>query len=188
MMASFPKNLIKKGLPGLLFCSVLIFGACSGNKGGVPGGLPDNFENLSDTAKVSHFIKKMEPVDVARIICDASIGENQDIKIDTFTNAVSFAYATYNGEARKQFSEEINRYADSKPMEQRLKLYVLAGERNLRRMGYSLGKEYSERVANKTMTAQEVNQEINILKNICGNDTMKFNMIMRGLNGSYPKK
>lgn len=156
-----------------LWCAaaaLTIVAAGCGRGNGDDGKFPAGFEQRSDAEKISYLMEHASPDSVARYVCDASLGLVPGAKIDTFANALLFAYETYRGDSLTIFCDAFEQYSSNLPLDRKMKIYALAGKADPMGMGYQLGLEYVAKIKEKSMTADEVAAEIEAFKKACADD------------------
>lgn len=142
--------------------------------------LPDNFNTLSDTAKVAYMMETVGPDSVARFICDAALGRHKNLKIDTLTVASAYAYEHYTDSCLVVFSQELDSYSANLPLADKMSIYSMAGQEDPQRMGYELGLEYVSYIRDNKMSAEDVKKEINAFKTACGEDSLTYIRFIKG--------
>lgn len=157
-----------------LWCAAAALGilaaACGRGNGDGDGKFPAGFEQRSDAEKISYLMAHASPDSVARYVCDASLGLVPGAKIDTFANALLYAYDTYRGDSLTIFCDAFEQYSSNLPLDRKMKIYALAGKADPMGMGYQLGLEYVAKIKEKSMTADEVAAEIEAFKKACADD------------------
>lgn len=169
---------ISKSILSLLCAAAL----CScGSKEKSALDLPKDFNSRSDAEKVSYLMQATTPDSVAILICRASLGELPELKIDTFANATLYAYEHYKDDDLNAFSNSLEGYKESQPLENKMKLYKLAKEDDPMGLGYTLGLEYVGQIRLKNMSIKEIDAELAAFKKACGNDTETYRRFIKGL-------
>ena len=145
-------------------------------------GLPSDFNSYDDVSKVAYMMKNSTPDSVARFICDASLGNLPDIRIDTFAIAAAYAYEKYsdNDSSLRVFSEEIDRYPESLGLPEKMKIYFMSGKSDPSRMGYQLGLEYMNHIRENDMTVDQIKTEIQEFRKACGDDSITYKRFLKG--------
>lgn len=155
----------------------LLFAACGG-KGS--GSMPDNFNSMTDAAKMAYMMKTVSPDSVARFVCNSSLGMVENARIDTFPNAILYAYENYKGDSLTQFCTEFEAYSAALPLQHKMKIYNLSGKTDPMGLGYQLGLEYVDNIRRKKMTASQVADEIEAFRKACGSDTDTYDRFYKG--------
>lgn len=138
---------------------------------------------MSDAQKVAYVMQSATPDSVARFICRASLGEIKGVKIDTLANATLYAYETYKDTDLQTFAQAYDAFAESLPLDRKMKLRKLAAEQDPMGLGYELGLEYVNRIRMDHKTASDVEAEIKALKDVCDQnpeDSATFTRFMKG--------
>lgn len=142
--------------------------------------LPDNFNALSDTAKVAYMMKIVEPDSVARFICNAALGKSDGINIDTLAIASAYAYEHYTDSCLVAFSRELDYYSANLPLADKMTVYLMAGQEDPQRLGYELGLEYVSHIRENKMKVEDVKREIEAFKTACGEDSLTYVRFIKG--------
>ena len=160
---------------------IALISSCGGkDKSGA--NLPGDFAARSDAQKVAYMMKNASPDSVARFICRGALGEIPGVKIDTLANATLYAYEHYKEAELQTFSVAYDEFAESLPLDRKMKLRKLAAEEDAMGMGYQLGLEYVNSIRMDHKNAAEVEAEIAALKKACENpaDSATFTRFMKG--------
>lgn len=163
----------------LPFIAMFLFACSSGSKDGKLD-LPKDFNSRSDIEKVSFLMEAVSPDSVAILICRASLGELENLKIDTFANATLYAYEQYKGDDLDTFSNTIEGYKESLPLAKKMQIYKLAGEEDPMGLGYALGLEYVGQIRLKNMTVKEIREELAYFKKACAGDPETYRRFIIG--------
>lgn len=166
------KRLSYIALAGLLF-------AC-GNKTGNGLDLPSDFNNRSDAEKVSYLMEAVSPDSVGVILVKASLGEFDNLKIDTFATATLYAYEHYKDEKLTQFSNGLDNYKESLPLDKKMLIYKMAGEEDPTGLGYRLGLEYVGRIRENNFSVKDVDAELAAFKKACASDPDTYRRFVKG--------
>lgn len=148
----------------------IMVAACGRGNGEGNGEFPSDFQQRSDAEKISYMMGHASPDSVARFVCDASLGMVNGARIDTFANALLYAYETYRGDSLTMFCDAFEQYSSNLPLDRKMKIYALAGKTDPMGLGYQLGLEYVAKIKEKSMTADEVSAEIEAFKKACADD------------------
>ncbi len=144
------------------------------------GDFPDNFGTIGDAGRVSYMMKNVTPDSVARFICDAALGKVEGARIDSLPTATLYAYEHYKNTDLASFAAQYDAYSQSLPLEEKMKLYALAGSYDPQQLGYQLGLEYVGNIRSKKMTADQVAAELEEFKKACGNDHGTYKRFVKG--------
>lgn len=142
--------------------------------------LPDNFLSIGDAGRVAYVMKQVEADSVARFICDAALGKRENARIDTLAVAVAYAYEHYNDSSLIAFSREFDEYSANLPLDDKMRIYMMAGNLDPHGLGYELGLEYVGHIRDKRMTVEQVKKEIEAFKAACANDSDTYVRFMKG--------
>lgn len=164
----------------LVFPILLSAVCCRGGAGNETGKLPEDFSSRNDIEKVSFMMETVSPDSVARFICDVALGKIAGVSIDTITHAISYAYENYADSALVDFSQELDDYSASLPLNEKMKIYSMVGKTDPMRMGYELGLEFVGHIREKRMTVGQIEEEINAFKNACVNDSDTYHRFVKG--------
>jgi hypothetical protein len=169
------------GAASLAAMCLMALPGCSGKAEAAQDQLPADFNSLDDAAKVAYMMNNVEPDSVARFICDAALGrERLGMRIDTLAMAAAYAYEHYNDSSLIVFSREFDTYSANLPLEDKMRIYVMAGESDPNRLGYQLGLEYVSHIRDNKMTAEDVRREIEAFRSACANDSDTYVRFMKG--------
>lgn len=170
-----------KGLRiGVMVALGLCLSACAGGDKNGGDGFPDGFGSLRDSAKVEYVMKNASPDSVARFICDASLGKVEGVRIDTLAVAAAYAYEHYNDSSLIVFSREFDDYSSNLPLDEKMKIYSMAGKIDPQRLGYELGLEYVGHIRENRMSVDDIRKEIDEFKKACANDSDTYIRFMKG--------
>ena len=158
----------------------ILFASCSGKKQNMVESLPDDFNQLSDTAKVAHMMDIVSPDSVARFICDAALGKSNVAKIDTFAIATAYAYQHYVDSCLISFSQELDDYSANLPLVDKMEIYKQAGQSDPQRLGYELGLDYVNYIRNNHKNAAKVKEEIDAFRVACADDSLMYIRFIKG--------
>lgn len=161
-------------------CAAAMLTACSGaNKS--DGHFDEGFQKLSDGDKVAYVMQNATPDSVARFIVDAAIGRIPGVTIQSLPEATLYAYEHYKSEKDLQtFSVAYDDYAESLPLEGKMKVMRLAGEIDPQGIGYQLGLQYVSHIRDGEMSVDEVTTEIEAFRKACADDDMMFQRFITG--------
>ncbi len=161
----------------LLFATLM---ACGRGKDNNADSFPENFSTLDDASKVSFVMKHASPDSVARFLCDASLGKVPQGKIDTLAIAVAYAYENYADSALMVFSQEFDDYSSNLPLDQKMRIYSMAGTSDPQRLGYELGLEYVSHIRANRMSVADIRKELEAFKRACANDSDTYRRFIKG--------
>lgn len=163
----------------MALCGAVVSVCSCGGKNG-SGDFPDNFGTIGDAGRVSYMMKNVTPDSVARFICDAALGKVGGARIDSLPTATLYAYEHYKNTDLASFAAQYDAYSQSLPLEEKMKLYALAGSYDPQQLGYQLGLEYVGNIRSKKMTADQVAAELEEFKKACGNDHGTYKRFVKG--------
>lgn len=172
------KGIIKFAVSMAMCGAAVIMPSCGG-KGG-SGDFPDNFGTIGDAGRVAYMMKAVSPDSVARFICDAALGKIEGARIDSLPTATLYAYEHYKDTDLASFAAQYDSYSQSLPLEEKMKLYALAGSYDPQQLGYQLGLEYVGNIRSKKMTADEVAAELAAFKKACSRDHDTYRRFVKG--------
>ena len=164
----------------MALCGAVVSVCSCGGKNGFRGISPDNFGTIGDAGRVSYMMKNVTPDSVARFICDAALGKVEGARIDSLPTATLYAYEHYKNTDLASFAAQYDAYSQSLPLEEKMKLYALAGSYDPQQLGYQLGLEYVGNIRSKKMTADQVAAELEEFKKACGNDHDTYKRFVKG--------
>jgi len=142
--------------------------------------LPENFASLDDSSQVAFMMKNSTPDSVARFICNASLGKVKSARIDTLAIAVAYAYQNYNDSDLIVFSREFDDFSANLPLNEKMKIYSMAGNIDPQGLGYELGLEYVTHIRENKMSVDDIRTELNAFKEACANDSDMYNRFLKG--------
>lgn len=125
-------------------------------------------------------MRNSTPDSVARFICNASLGKVKSAKIDTLAIAVAYAYQNYNDSDLIVFSREFDDFSANLPLNEKMKVYSMAGNIDPQGLGYELGLEYVTHIRENKMSVDDIRMELNAFKEACVNDSDMYNRFMKG--------
>lgn len=161
-------------------CIAALLTACSGTKKG-DNRFDEGFQKLSDGEKVAFVMQNASPDSVARFIVNASIGRIPGVAIQSLPEATLYAYEHYKNEKDLQtFSAAYDDYAESLPLEGKMKIMKLVGEIDPQGIGYQLGLQYVSHIRDGEMSVDEVTKEIEAFRKACADDDMMFQRFITG--------
>ena len=161
--------------------SLLMLASCGGN-GDSAGNYPKDFATMNDSQKVAYMMQNVTPDSVARFICDAALGKNS-AKINSLSEATLHAYENYKDADLQTFSTAYDEYAESLPLNEKMRLRKLAAQDDPMGLGYELGLEYVNMIRVDHKSAAQVEKEIAALKSECQKnpeDSLTFGRFMKG--------
>lgn len=158
----------------------LLLAACGGKSERQAGNLPDDFAALSDGAKVEYMMQQVGADSVARFICNAALGKVDGVRIDTLAIAAAYAYEHYNDSALIVFSQEFDDFSANLPLNEKMKIYSMAGNVNPHGLGYELGLEYVTHIRENRMTVEDIRAELAAFKEACGADSTTYTRFIKG--------
>lgn len=164
---------------GSILMVAMAFASC-GHRQTDAAALPDNFDQLTDTAKVAFMMDIVTPDSVARFICDASLGKSKIAHITSLPQATAYAYQHYSDSTLIVFSQELDTYSANLPLAEKMKILMMAGQSDPQRLGYELGLEYVGYIRENKANVEEVKKEIEALKTACGEDSLMYIRFLKG--------
>ncbi len=154
--------------------------SCKGNKRNNGDGFPDNFNQLTDTAKVSYVMKNTTPDSVARFICRASLGKIKNVRIESIGIATNYAYEKYTGDNLDLFGNSYDSYIANLPLSDKMRIYALAGTEDPQGLGLQLGLEYLQSIRENNLKPEDVERELKAFKDACKNDPETYQRFLVG--------
>lgn len=170
------KNVVWAVLCGLTVCAAV---GC-GHSGDTEATFPAGFDRRSDAEKVAYVMEQATPDSVARFICRASLGQVPGAHIDTMATATLYAYENYADSALATFSDELDRFSESLPLTERMRILAMAGMVDAQGLGYELGLHYVDQIRMRKMTTAQVRDEIEALRSACKDDPKTFDRFLTG--------
>ena len=174
MKSAFKGSLSAALLAACLLCS------CGNKENSSADRLPANFDSLGDAAKVAYMMKMVSPDSVARFICDAALRKNKGETIDTLAIAVAYAYENFNDSSLIVFSREFEDYSENLPLSDKMKIYMMAGQTDFKRLGYELGLEYVNHIRESRMSVEDIKREIEEFRKACADDSATYKRFVKG--------
>lgn len=141
---------------------------------------PTDFNSRDDASKVAYMMKTVSPDSVARFICDGALGKIQGVSIDTIAIAVAYAYENYNDSSLMYFSREFDDYSSNLELPDKMRIYLMAGLSDPKRLGYELGLEYVDHIREERMKVADVLKEIEAFKLACADDSITYVRFLKG--------
>jgi lipoprotein len=160
--------------------ALILFASCGGKTTDDKNSLPENFASLDDSSQVAFMMKNSTPDSVARFICNASLGKVKSARIDTLAIAVAYAYQNYNDSDLIVFSREFDDFSANLPLNEKMKIYSMAGNIDPQGLGYELGLEYVTHIRENKMSVDDIRTELNAFKEACANDSDMYNRFLKG--------
>ncbi|MBD5358478.1 MAG: hypothetical protein HDR88_16075 [Bacteroides sp.] len=142
--------------------------------------LPEDFNSRDDASKVDYMMKQVSPDSVARFICNGALGKINGIRIDTIAIAVAHAYANYNDSSLILFSREFDDYSSNLELADKMRIYLMSGLSDPKRLGYELGLEYVDHIRADSMQVKDVKEELEAFKAACSDDTLTYVRFIKG--------
>lgn len=160
---------------------IILLSAC-GNKNKSSDIYPDNFTKIGDVGRVKYMMERVTPDSLARFVIDGALGRNEGAPIDSLDIATLYIYEHLQGDALDSFSIGYDSYVESLPLDEKMKIYMLASSEDPQKLGYHLGLEYvgSIRIDNKN--ADQVEKELKAFKKACGSDTATYRRFLIGFH------
>lgn len=141
--------------------------------------LPENFNELSMAQKMETVMHTMSPDSVASFICMAALNKVPNARID-LRQATLYAYEHYKGDDADSFSMAFDNFVESSPLDEKVRLYKLAGTEDPDRLGYELGLGYLTNIREENKDAEEIRRELEALKKECAQDPDFYKRFMIG--------
>lgn len=163
-----------------IFPLLAALASCGSGKEGQKGSFPDNFGTLDDARKVSFMMQNASPDSVARFLCDAALGKVPQGRIDTLATAAAYAYEHYTDSALMVFSQEFDDYSSNLPLDQKMRIYSMAGMSDPQRLGYELGLQYVSHIRESRMSVDDIRAELEAFKAACATDSATFRRFIKG--------
>ena len=158
----------------------LLLTGCGGNTHTAQRQWPADFNLHDDAAKVDYMMKQVSPDSVARFICDGALGKIDGVTIDTIAIAVAYAYENYNDSSLMNFSREFDYYSSNLDLPDKMRIYLMAGLSDPKRLGYELGLEYVDHIREDSMKVDDVKREIEAFKTACADDSVTYVRFLKG--------
>ena len=160
---------------------VALFSSC-GHKKGSEGQYPENFNKIGDIRRIDYMMRNVAPDSLARFIIDASLGRIPEAPIDTLALATVYVYDNLKGSDLDLFCTQYDSYVESLPLDDKMKIYVLAGTDDPQRLGYKLGLEYLGSIRENNKTAAQIEDELKAFRKACGTDTVTYHRFIIGFH------
>lgn len=158
----------------------LLLTGCGGNTHTAQRQWPADFNLRDDAAKVDYMMKQVSPDSVARFICDGALGKIDGVTIDTIAIAVAYAYENYSDSSLMNFSREFDYYSSNLDLPDKMRIYLMAGLSDPKRLGYELGLEYVDHIREDSMKVDDVKREIEAFKTACADDSVTYVRFLKG--------
>ena len=171
--------MIKKVFPTAL-CLLLL--ASCGDKNKQAGDYPENFSKIGDVGRVEYMMQRVSPDSLARFVINSSLGKNPGAPIDTLATATLYIYEHLQGQALDAFSTQYDVYVESLPLDEKMRVYMLAGSDDPQKLGYRLGLEYLGSIRENNKNADQVEKELQAFRKACGNDTSTYRRFIIGFH------
>ena len=160
--------------------AAVAFASCGGSGKGNGERFPAGFESLDDVSMIEYMMNQVSPDSVARFLCDASLGKVEGAKIDTLAIAAAYAYEHFNDSALMVFSQEFDTYSANLPLDEKMRIYQMAGLIDPQRLGYELGLEYVSHIRESKMSVEDIRKELEAFKTACAEDSVTYVRFMKG--------
>lgn len=161
----------------------LIVLVCScGKDGSVNKKLPTDFSQMTDRQKMDWVMKNLRPDSAARFLGRVALGEEKNVKLDTFATSLLYLYDSYREENLEIFTASFESFKKSLPLDRKMKLYLISGDFDTLNMGYQLGLEYVARIRDYNLKVSDIEREMNDLRKACdaARDTATFLRFSKG--------
>lgn len=160
--------------------ATLLLAGCGGKTETAERRFPADFNSRDDVSKVEYMMQQVSPDSVARFICDGALGKIDGVTIDTIAVAVAYAYEHYNDSTLMNFSREFDDYSSNLDLPDKMRIYLMAGLSDPKRLGYELGLEYVDHIREDSMKVAEVKKEIEAFKEACAEDSVTYVRFLKG--------
>lgn len=160
--------------------AMLLLASCGGKPAAEQPGFPPDFDARDDASKVAYMMQTVTPDSVARFICDGALGKIEGAHIDTVAIAVAYAYENYNDSSLMYFSREFDDYSSNLDLPDKMRIYLMAGLSDPKRLGYELGLEYVDHIREERMRVDDVRKEIEAFKTACADDSVTYVRFLKG--------
>lgn len=157
-------------LGGVVALTLALGGGCGSGKG-KDGQLPEDFNSGPDSKRVAYMMEHASPDSVARFICLAALGKVSGARIDTLATASLYAYSNYSDSTLNVFSDEYERFIETRPLPDKMRLYAMAGTVDPQGLGLELGLRYADQIRANEMTPEEVEAELAEFRKAAGEET-----------------
>lgn len=121
----------------------------------------------------------MRPDSVALYICDAAMGKKYDTNID-LAEAKSYAYEHYNENQVLAFEQACSEYAESLPLNERVKFTKLENLEDVESYSYELGLSYIGNIREEKKDIKEVEDDLEKLMKECQDDKEFYKRFIKG--------
>lgn len=173
-------NSMRRLLPLIASIAVMMLSGCGSKTHVEERQFPADFNTRNDAAKVAYMMQKVSPDSVARFICNGALGKIEGVSIDTITLAVAYAYENYNDSSLMYFSREFDDYSSNLDLPDKMKIYLMTGLSDPKRLGYELGLEYVDHIRQDNMRVEDVKAELNAFKAACADDSLTYVRFIKG--------
>lgn len=167
------KKYCRKGIGAVAIAAVALTG-CRGDEN-ANGGMPADFNSLTNNQKMSEVMKRMPADSAARFICDAALDKIPGVRVDSLAMMTLYAYENYHGENVDKFQNGLDSYIAELPLDEKWIIKQKIGTEDATQTAYSLGLEYTSQIRDNHKTVAEVEQEIKKFRKACGSDTATYN-------------
>lgn len=164
----------------LPLAAILLLPSCGGKTASEQRQFPADFNSRDDASKVEYMMQQVSPDSVARFICDGALGKIDGATIDTIAIAVAYAYENYNDSSLMNFSREFDDYSSNLDLPDKMRIYLMAGLSDPKRLGYELGLEYVGHIREERMKVDDVRREIEAFKAACADDSVTYVRFLKG--------
>lgn len=161
--------------------SLLLLCSC-GSKNKSHSDYPENFNKIGDIARVEWAMKTQTPDSLARFIIDSALGRNENARIDSLANATLYVYEHLKGDDLDAFSIQYDSYVEALPLDDKMKVYLLAGSDDPQKLGYRLGLEYVGSIRENNKNVGQVEKELESFRKACGEDTATYRRFIIGFH------
>lgn len=163
----------------LIPTAFLILSSC-GNRVKSSGNYPDGFDKQTDIERVTYMMQRVSPDSLARFVIDGALGRNPGAPIDSLAMTTLYIYEHLQGVDVDAFSVQYDNYVESLPLNDKMKVYMLAGSDDPQGLGYRLGLEYLGSIRENNKNAEQIEKELKAFRKACGNDTATYRRFIKG--------
>lgn len=166
----------------LLISTALLMLASCGKGGRSSGNYPEDFDKQTDLERVSYMMQQVSPDSLARFVIDGALGRNPGAPIDSLAMTTLYIYEHLRDEDLDAFSVQYDNYVESLPLNDKMKVYMLAGSEDPQGLGYKLGLEYLSSIRENNKNADQIEKELKAFRKACGTDTATYRRFIIGFH------
>lgn len=164
-----------------IVCLSLLYSCGKSNDISIENNLPNDFSEMSDTAKVVMLCDMVEPDSLAHIICNAELGRYKQITFDQFDNVVRLLVCKYDSTERKVFLNAFDNFIREMPASDRAKIGIRSVNNSYDKLGLHIIKQCEENYQNGLITEKDFIEEVSAYQKILKSDTTAYNKFMIGI-------